>query len=590
MSVEKQCVLVEAPLARELHGRGPAPATETGPQESRSLHAGGRRLYAGTTTIQRGAMLRQKGKRLYANPRIWHAEGAATTRKGSTSMTELKAALRLDALARSALDGRGVHVAILDDGIHRESLEARLSAHKLRVPALDESKRIATIPAPFSRGRRTHGTMCAFDVAVVAPKCTLLDFAVNAPQAVVEPRVADAIAVCEYLRGLLERREVEVLIVVAAWQTLEKDEIDGIRTDDPEHPFYQALSALESAGADILFSAPDHHAQFIHGPALHPGVLTVSAIDLAGRLFPTAARGPAATVVKPDIVAYEGFLGYEMFAGTPDYGTSAAAALAAGVIAALRSHARVRALPPAQIREALRATARDIGVAGVDCESGWGVVDVEKLIAWSDAPANVPPRRRAEELGLVPGSPRQAQSASGPEKKRLLLFLLADLLSDDDVRDEFLRDPEGVMDRYELEGEQRCALFSLDPRLIGGVVFEETRATIENEVLSPNWPVPEARIEAVDPQLAQRVVLGELRVIGENLMRGAEVILTPSDFSGPELRFVAHKAEGPIQQTTLSVAGADFSSALPGAYQVSVRNCTDAALIESPFTFTVVDA
>jgi hypothetical protein len=167
------------------------------------------------------------------------------------------------------------------------------------------------------------------------------------------------------------------------------------------------------------------------------------------------------------------------------------------------------------------------------------------------------------------------------EKKRLLLHFLSDLLSDDDVMDDFLENPEGTMADYQLTDQQRATLYSLDPLRIGSVVGAEAQLGIENGVLSPQWPVPESRVRAIEPSRVPPALVPEFRIFGEGLMRGAEVVLRPLEGSGPDLVYVAREAAGTFQETRLSVAGMDLSCAAPGRYRVCLRNFSGAALIEN---------
>jgi hypothetical protein len=288
---------------------------------------------------------------------------------------------RLPLLRARQLFGRGVALAVVDDGIHVESLRARLRA----APGLGhghfpelgvELSRIAPLPEPFSRGRRSHGSMCAYDACLAAPGCTLLDLPTHAPRSVGHKRIQLILAAYRHLSELARARRFEHVVVLNSWQTLTSDAIGGVSPEQPCHPLYQALCDLDAAGADVIFAAPDHHAERIHGPALHPCVLTVTAANLDGTPFDSSVERVCRSAGKPDIASYQGFAGYELFRGQPDYGTSAAAALTAGLIAAVRSDARARAKSPAE----LRALFRESGIATAPPE-GPGLADVEHVLA-----------------------------------------------------------------------------------------------------------------------------------------------------------------------------------------------------------------
>ncbi len=167
------------------------------------------------------------------------------------------------------------------------------------------------------------------------------------------------------------------------------------------------------------------------------------------------------------------------------------------------------------------------------------------------------------------------------EKKRLLLYFLSDLMSDDAVMDQFLENPEATMAGYELSNQQKSALYSLDPLRIGSLVGAEAQVGLENGVLSPQWPVPESRVRAIEPSRVPAAVVPEFQLFGEGLMRNAEVVLRPLEGSGPDLVYVAKDSSGSFQETRLRVLEMDLSSAAAGRYRVCLRNFSGAALIEN---------
>jgi hypothetical protein len=118
----------------------------------------------------------------------------------------------------------------------------------------------------------------------------LLDLPVLAPRPAGGRRLVHILAAYRRIIELLRARVYRHVVVVNAWQTLSSDEHLGVSTDHPEHPLYQALAEFDEARADVLFAAPDHHARRIHGPALHPRVLTVTAVNLDGTVFESSVE------------------------------------------------------------------------------------------------------------------------------------------------------------------------------------------------------------------------------------------------------------------------------------------------------------
>ena len=74
------------------------------------------------------------------------------------------------------MDGRNVKLAIVDSGINKAHLESLG-----RKPKLDTGKSWNPPKVTSKPGRHPvdHGTMCAFDAGIAAPKATLLDYALR---------------------------------------------------------------------------------------------------------------------------------------------------------------------------------------------------------------------------------------------------------------------------------------------------------------------------------------------------------------------------------------------------------------------------
>jgi subtilisin family serine protease len=118
--------------------------------------------------------------------------------------------------------------------------------------------------------------------------------------------------------------------------------------DDPNHPTSVTVGTLADLGADIVFAAGNcgptpvagcvpNAQRTIYGANSHPKVLTVGAVGLDQLAAGYSSRGTGhLTPQKPDIGAYSDFVGSTKF-GATDSGTSAAAPVAAGVLATLRS-------------------------------------------------------------------------------------------------------------------------------------------------------------------------------------------------------------------------------------------------------------
>ncbi len=105
-------------------------------------------------------------------------------------------------------------------------------------------------------------------------------------------------------------------------------------------------------------------------PADGPEVVAVGAVDADGNRAPYSSCGPNSALPKPDFVAAVPFP--SLWRPQPFTGTSAAAPQAAGLAALV--WARHPQWTAAQVRAALRESARDLGVPGYDPETGYGMV------------------------------------------------------------------------------------------------------------------------------------------------------------------------------------------------------------------------
>ena len=72
-----------------------------------------------------------------------------------------------------SMDGSGVLVAIVDTGVNMAHLNS-----KGKTPSFDISRSWSPVTGSVLGSMPVdHGTMCAFDVCIAAPNCTLLDYA-----------------------------------------------------------------------------------------------------------------------------------------------------------------------------------------------------------------------------------------------------------------------------------------------------------------------------------------------------------------------------------------------------------------------------
>lgn len=306
-----------------------------------------------------------------------------------------------DRMRAAGMDGSGVLLAIVDTGINK----AHLAARGL-VPAMDVGRSwvpaagMVAFDAPVG-----HGTMCAYDALIVAPRATLLDIQLlRATGAFATTFLSEAVRAFAHLQAIMAapRRpgELRSLVVNNSWGMFHPSwdfpvGHPGNYSDNPNHPFNRAVAALEAAGADILFAAgncgadcPDGRCSgvvtnAIYGANGHSAVLTIAGVDTSKARVGYSSQGPGRlSRNKPDVAGYTHFSGSGVYAA--DGGTSAACPVVAGVVAATRSKRPYQpgnaSVSPHAIRELIRSTAEDLGAAGFDFNTGFGVVSGCKLV------------------------------------------------------------------------------------------------------------------------------------------------------------------------------------------------------------------
>lgn len=301
-------------------------------------------------------------------------------------------------LTAAKMDGRGVYLAIVDTGTNLAYLRSK--GRKVRFDAAKSWVPSGVTTAPGAHPV-DHGSMCAFDATIAAPKATLLDYAVLLSQAAggtpMAGLLSDAVLAYSRLRTILDAmpKKRKAMVISNSWGMFSPTwdfppGHPGNYSDNPNHPFNLIVASLAAAGADILFAAgncgrdcADGRCAFgtllpICGANSHPDVISVAGVDVTKNRVGYSSQGPGRlTQKKPDVSAFTHFKGSGVYPA--DGGTSAACPVAAGVIAAVRSRYPAARISPAQLRSFVQRTAEDRSSAGYDFDYGWGILDAKAL-------------------------------------------------------------------------------------------------------------------------------------------------------------------------------------------------------------------
>ncbi len=334
------------------------------------------------------------------------------------------------------LSGLGVNVVIVDRGLNKEAID-RLERDNwgdgfdVAVAHRDGSERqvVKAGLAPLD----SHGMMIARNVLDIVPMAKLYD-APLLPPLIAEPRIFASTANATY-RAILDKIEQQrrqsgantPWIIVNAWAIFDRstewppgdytqNRHFGIEVRRSEaltvtwgHPLNMIIEEAIRSNVDVVFGAGNcgqfstslRCGQRDRGPGCsiwgangHPSVVTVGAVSTDGAWMGYSSEGPAqwsvhrsdalneVEIKKPDIVAPSQFR-EDKDASLVNSGTSAAAGLAAGVIAAIRStkdhHWGPNELAPLDLKDAMLKTARG-GGGGWNPRVGHGILHLPGLI------------------------------------------------------------------------------------------------------------------------------------------------------------------------------------------------------------------
>jgi serine protease AprX len=228
-----------------------------------------------------------------------------------------------------------------------------------------------------------HANMLATDVLAMAPEATLYDIRIFDPcrgRACISDAIAGIHWAIEKFRATGTPH-----ILCCGWGIYQQAD-DPKYATDVNHPLTRKIVEAMDEGIIVLFAAGNGGqscpaiacgddvgpGKSIWGANGHPRVMTVGAVNIDEQLIGYSSQGPAALdEYKPDFCGISHFQGYF----PSDTGTSAACAVAAGVVALLKQ-ARPT-LTQEAVKRILKSTAKDIGPPGWDRHSGSGIIQAK---------------------------------------------------------------------------------------------------------------------------------------------------------------------------------------------------------------------
>jgi hypothetical protein len=322
---------------------------------------------------------------------------------------DVAAKLDVAGLTQRGMDGTNVAIAIVDTGINLAHLTNALGY----TPNLDTANSWTPPRATLTAGNYPlgHGTMCAFDVLIAAPKATLIDVPVLSARLPGSGSVMSATLSAALLAysavltswnsgaGSGDLSQYAGLVLSNSWGIFHPSwdfpaGHPGRYIDNPKHPFMLQLEAMSRGGIDVFFAAgncgadcPDgrcqnNTTQVIMGASASIDVMSIAGCDTNDSRVGYSSQGPSIPGIppgtKPDITSYTHFLGSQAFGvGVADSGTSAACPVAAGCMAALRTRISPRSpATPYMVYDNFRLnTQLPAGLAtGWNADYGFGII------------------------------------------------------------------------------------------------------------------------------------------------------------------------------------------------------------------------
>jgi len=319
-----------------------------------------------------------------------------------------KVAHQLMNISEEEKPGIGANVVIVDQGLNQDYIrhlggDFMGGWHLVGAPQ----------PGNYDLG---HGSMLARNILKVAPEAKIYDLPVVPDNindsekflSTVHAAFNQVLKTIDHLEKNGEEQARRPWVFVNAWATYNTggEQPSGDYTTGVDHKFNRLITDMAKR-FDLVFAA-GNCGQFcpsrrcgandvgpgnsILGANSHPDVLTVGAVRADGIWLGYSSQGPGAlSEKKPDLCAASQFC-EDDDAAAVNTGTSAACAIAAGVVAALRSRCRTKDVSPAELKEILVKTTTATPTSGAwDNQIGHGIINaaaalegVRSLVATGD--------------------------------------------------------------------------------------------------------------------------------------------------------------------------------------------------------------
>lgn len=313
----------------------------------------------------------------------------------------------------TGLDGTGVNVVLIDAGIDKTMFPPGLYGGGWQCLPQGPGMPKPQLPGMTTGEDALHGMMIVNNILAIAPKVTIWDVPLIPP-----PKIYDIPSFLIAANAVFSQILTDILawqsegvhtgpwIFMNAWAVYDRrsegsylgEYTENLGTDgSPPHPFIATVEQIANAGFDLVFCAgncgevcPDDRCgpndygpgRGIWGANAHKQVLTAGAVRVDGIWMGYSSEGPGPTpnlyAYKPDLCAPTQFVGAAGKYPLND-GTSAAAALTAGVVCALRSQTgsnwNQTKVPPDKLRQILNSTATQVQGSGWNRWLGNGILN-----------------------------------------------------------------------------------------------------------------------------------------------------------------------------------------------------------------------